>query len=394
MGQSYEQLGVRRAINASGTLTRVGGSLMDRAVLEAMSEAARSFVRIDELQAAVGVRIAAWTGTEAALVTSGASAALTLAAAACLAGTDHAAMDRLPHADGRPREIIIPRSHRNGYDHALRAAGAVLIEVGVAERSRDPQPWEIEATIGANTAAVAYCAGFSELSLDEVVQVAHDHELPVIVDAAATLPPKSNLTAFSAAGADLVCYSGGKGIRGPQSSGILCGRRELIASAALQMWDLDYVPELWDPPSELIDAEIVARGVPNHGIGRGLKVGKEEIVGLYVALERFMALDEAAAQNRLEAIAAWIVERLEPIAGLDVQLERDPAFGCKVQARVDPQLCGMTAVELVRKLSAGNPAVHVMQAEAPRGLIGIEPFCLAPGDEQIVVDRIAELLRR
>ena len=142
---NYDELRVPRLVNAAGTLTRLGGSLMDLEVTASMADAARSFVRMDGLHAAAGRQIAAATGAEAGLVTAGAAASLTLAAAACLARDDLAIMDRLPDTVGLPNEIIIPRSHRNGYDHALRAAGARLVEVGVAERTRDPQPWEIAA---------------------------------------------------------------------------------------------------------------------------------------------------------------------------------------------------------------------------------------------------------
>ena len=317
----YEQLGVRAGINAAGTLTRLGGSRMDPEVTAAMAEAAQGFVPIDELHAAVGRRIVAATGASAALVTSGAAAGLTLAAAACLAGHDFARMDRLPDTSGMPNEIIIPRSHRNGYDHALRAAGAKLVEVGIAERTRDPQPWEIDAAIGPGTVALVFCVGFSPLDLSSVIKVAHRRGLPVIVDASAALPPRVNLRAFIAAGADLVVFSGGKGLRGPQTTGILCGRRDLVSSAALQMLDLDFLPALWSPPKELIDRDMLGEGVPNHGIGRGCKVGKEELIGLSVALERFLALDEAAEIARHSAAATRLTEGLHGLPGVDVTIE-------------------------------------------------------------------------
>ena len=204
-------------------------------------------------------------------------------------------MDRLPDTDGMPNEIVIPRSHRNGYDHACLASGrARLVEVGVAERTRDPQSWEIAAAVNERTVAIAFSVGFSPLPLADVVVVAREHGVPVIVDASAALPPRGNLRKFVAAGADLVAFSGGKAIRGPQASGILCGRKDLIASAGLQMWDMDFVPALWNPPPSLIDPAIAKRGIPNHGLGRAMKVGKEEIAGLLVALERFAAGDDAA----------------------------------------------------------------------------------------------------
>ena len=390
----YQQLGLRPGINAAGTLTRLGGSRMDPEVTAAMAEAARGFVPIDELQAAVGRRIVAATGAPAALVTSGAAAGLTLAAAACLAGHDFARMDQLPDTSGMPNEIIVARSHRNGYDHALRAAGARLVEVGIAERTRDPQPWEIEAAIGPGTAAVAFCVGFSPLDLSGVIEVAHRHGLPVIVDASAALPPRANLRAFIAAGADLVVFSGGKGLRGPQTTGILCGRRDLVSSAALQMLDLDFLPALWCPPKELIDRDMLADGVPNHGIGRGCKVGKEELAGLAVALERFLALDEAAEIDRHTAAAARLVEGLVALANVDVKLAPRAGLWPHVLLSIDEARAATSAIELVRQLAAGDPPIFVAQAAADRGAVGLDPFCLAPGEESIVIGRVRELLKR
>lgn len=391
MGQIYQRLGVRTGINAAGTLTRLGGTRMEAEVLAAMAEAARSHVRLDQLHAAVGRRLAEVTGSEAALVTSGAAAAMTLAAAACIARDDAGRMDRLPETSGLPCEIVVARSQRNGYDHALRAAGARLIEVGLAERTRDPQPWEIEAAIGPETVALAYFVGFSALALQDVVAVGRRHGLPVIVDASASLPPRANLRRFIAAGSDLVAYSGGKGLRGPQASGILCGKRALVASAALQMWDLDVLPELWDPPAELIDASWPARGVPNHGLGRGMKVGREEIVGLWVAVERFLALDEAAELARLSRLAEWMAAELRGLQGVHVELvprvERWPV----VVLCIDAARAGRTATELVRALEAGDPAVFVGQGECRAGRVGIDPFGLSDDEAACVVAQVRRL---
>lgn len=390
---NYDDLGVPRLINAAGTLTRLGGSLMDAEVTSAMAEAARSFVRMDALHAAASRRIAEATGAEAGLVTAGAAASLTLAAAACLAGNDLAIMDRLPDTTGLPNEIIIPRSHRNGYDHALRAAGARLVDVGLAERTRDPQPWEIEAAITDRTVALAFSVGFSPLELPAVAAVAARRQLPLIVDASAALPPKSNLQRFIDAGATLVAFSGGKAIRGPQASGILCGRRDLIASAALQMWDMDFLPELWNPPAELIDAGQIHRGVPNHGIGRGMKVGKEEIVGLLVALERFLARDDAAECARLTKITEAIVAGLAGIDDVRVTLvPRDELWPI---VRIEPTADARhSAIELARRLEAGSQPIYLATGDAASGRLGVDPFCLQAGEAEAVVAQIRALLAR
>ena len=247
----YGKLGVKRRINAAGTLTRLGGSLMAPEVLDAMRAAAQGSVDIGELQSAASRIIAKATGAEAGLVTSGASAALTLAAAACLAGYDIARMARLPDTRDMPNEIVMIRTHRNAYDHALRAAGAAIVDIGHNDRGtgagvRGIEAWEIEAALGPRTAAFAFSATpETKHDLPAVVAVCRKHGVPVIVDAAAQLPPVANLRAFVADGADLVAFSGGKAIGGPQASGILAGRRDLIASALLQQLDMDVVPERW-----------------------------------------------------------------------------------------------------------------------------------------------------
>ncbi len=387
----YRSLGVKPLINAAGTLTRLSGSIMAPETTQAMADAASSFVRIDQLQAAASKKIAQYTGAEAGMVTAGAAAGLTLAAAACIAGLDFAAMDQLPDTTTLANEIIIPRSHRNGYDHALRAAGATLVEVGVAERTRDPQGWEIEAAIGPRTAALYFGVGFSHLDLQIVLDIAEQNELPVIVDAAATLPPKRNLRTFIDAGADLVVFSGGKAIAGPQASGILCGKRELIASAALQSWDLDVLVESWNPPSSLIDRDLAQHGVPNHGIGRAMKVGKEQIVGLMTALDRFVEQDERALIDRLTKMATQIAKQLRELDGLRVMLVENEGSWPTVELQVDADSAGVTALDLVLALQRGEPAIYLIEGQAREGFTGIDPFCLQDGDAEKVVAAITKL---
>ncbi|MGH9678152.1 MAG: aminotransferase class V-fold PLP-dependent enzyme, partial [Candidatus Acidiferrum sp.] len=212
-----------------------------------------------------------------------------LGTAAILTGYQPGRMEKLPDCTSFRHEFIVAREQRNGYDHAVRAAGARLVEVGFHEivanaGVRRTEAWEYEAAITPQTAGVFYVlSDVSQPSLAEVVRDAHRRNLPVLVDAAAELPPRRNLRAILETGADLVAFSGGKAIRGPQATGILCGRRDLIGPAALQMLDMDDHPALWEPPAELIDREKLA-GMPRHGIGRGLKVSKEQIVALLTAL--------------------------------------------------------------------------------------------------------------
>src|SRR5262249_54515279 len=288
----YHELGLRPIINVSGAVTRLGGAPMPAAVLEAFVAAAGDWIPLDELQAAASRVIAEVTGAEAGLVTSGAAAALTLGAAAILTGQDLGRMDRLPDCSGFPHEFVVAREQRNGYDHAVRVAGARFVEVGFHELAagsgvRRAEAWEYEVALGPRTAGVFYVHGpDAHPPLVEVAARAHARSLPVLVDAAGELPPRSNLRAILEAGADLVAFSGGKAIRGPQATGILCGRRDLIAAAALQMLDSDDHYELWDPPEAFIDRHRLG-GLPRQGIGRAMKVSKEQIVALVTALRLF-----------------------------------------------------------------------------------------------------------
>ncbi|HVL23907.1 MAG TPA: aminotransferase class V-fold PLP-dependent enzyme, partial [Thermomicrobiales bacterium] len=306
----YADLGVRTVINAAGTLTRLGGSRMAPEVLATMTEAAAGFVRIEDLQDAAGAVIAEVTGAEAGYVTSGAAAGITLGIAACVAGMDVAKMDRLPDTTGMKNEVVVQRGHRNAYDHAIRAVGVTLVEVGYLgyPGAGGTFGWQLDDAITERTAAVA-CPILptpGTLSLPEVAEIAHARGIPVVVDAAAALPPRANLRRFIAEGADLVAFSGGKAIGGPQASGILAGRRDLIASVALQHQDMDVRAESWSRRALLADGAL--RGVPHQGFGRSMKVGREEIAGLVTALRRYVAGDDAADVTRWQALLD-IVER-------------------------------------------------------------------------------------
>jgi D-glucosaminate-6-phosphate ammonia-lyase len=395
----YERLGVQKRINAAGLLTRLGGSLMPPEVLQAMREAAQNFVDIAELQARASAVIAECTGAEAGLVTSGAAAALTLGTAACLTGLDVARMERLPDTEAMSDEIIMCRSHRTGYDHALRAAGARIKEVGFNDRAigagvRRVESWEIETAITPQTVAIAYTATpWNDPPLREVVTVAQRHALPVIVDAAAQIPPRENLRRFISEGATLVAFSGGKAIRGPQSSGILCGRRDLIAAAALQQMDMDVAPETWTPPEDLIPRQAL-RGVPHHGLGRGFKVGKEEIVGLIVALERYVAADPQAENATWEQQLASIAEGLAKVAHVTTRLlsaaetRRFPLLEIVLE---EPTL-GRTAWAISLELQRGEPPVHLSERRAAEGILTVNPAGLRDGQEDLVATRLRSAL--
>jgi len=371
----YANLGVRRRINAAGALTRLGGAVMAPEVMAAMAAASRASVDIGELQDAASTRIAEATGAEAGLVTTGAAAALTLAAAASIARWDVAKMAALPHAEGFPRDILIPRTHRTGYAHALAAAGARLVDIGHNDRGtgagvRGLEAWEIETALTPSVVAMAFSVNATSIvDLPTAIAVCRANGIALIVDAAAQLPPKENLRRFIAMGVDLVAFSGGKALGGPQASGILAGRRDLVASALLQQLDMDVAPETWVPP-RLVDRANL-RGVPHHGIGRGFKAGKEEIVGLLAALDRFVKADDAADNAALEARLKNIAAAL---AGLDVKLVPAQQTG-----RVPVlEIAIADALAVSARLQRGDPPVHLSERHATRGVLTLDPQVLLP----------------
>lgn len=394
----YAQWGLRPIINASGAVTRLGGAPLPAAVLEAFQSAAQECVPLDTLQGLASREIAHHTGAEAGCVTSGAAAALLLGTAAILTGHDLGRMERLPDCTGFPHEFVVAREHRNGYDHAVRTAGARFVEVGFHEPIagagvRRVEAWEYAAACGPQTAGILYVyQGTSHPSLRDVVQVAHERGLPVLVDAAGQLSPRSNLRDILATGADLVCFSGGKAIRGPQASGILCGRRELVSAAALQMLDMDDFYELWEPPAELIDRSRF-RGLPRHGIGRVLKVSKEQIMALLTALRLFTsgAYDAELQQQRswLEQIAAKLNDR--PVR-CRLIVPADPAALPSLEITIDEDRLGRSAFDVCRQLRQGTPGVFVGHWGLPDKQLIINPLHLNETDAVILGRRLAEEL--
>jgi len=384
----YTALGVKRRINAAGTLTRLGGALMDEEVVSAMAAAARASVDIGELQSAASRTISRITTAQAGIVTTGAAAALTLAAAAAMTRWDIARMAAPPHAESFPNEILLPRTQYTGYAHALRASGARLVDIGHNDRGtgagvRGLEAWEIEAAITPRTAAFAFSASPGNIhELPVVSSVCKARDIPVIVDAAAQLPPKSNLKKFLQMGADLVAFSGGKAIGGPQASGILAGRRDLVGAALVQQLDMDVSPATWAPP-DLIDVQAM-KGIPHHGLGRGFKAGKEEIVGLLVALERYAAADDEASNAALERRLARIAKDLGEGVVKKIVSARETGRVPQLHLAVE------NPVALSRRLQAGEPPVHLSERFAAQGILIIDPQALRPEDDAALV---AALLR-
>ena len=368
MAHLYDEIGVTRVINASGSMTYLGGSLMAEEVLEKMREAAGAFVVMEELMDWAGREIAALTGAEAGMVTSGSAGGILLGCAACMTGADRGRMRALPHVEGK-NEFVMQKQHRIGFDHAVGVAGGRIVEVGRAEATTAA---DIEAAIGENTAGVLHVVLDPQptVGLEEVAEIAHGKGVPVMVDAAAEVPPVDNLNAFLRAGGDLVIFSGGKDIAGPNDSGILCGRADLIAAAKAQAF-------------------------PNGPLGRPLKVSKEQIVGLVFALKRFVGLDEGARMARWQRMAAAMCAGLEGIDGVEVGIDF-PTYGARplviprARLQVDEEVLGKTVAEIEAELEKGTPAVAVLPQP---GTIWLNPQHLEDGEEDIVVERVGEALK-
>jgi L-seryl-tRNA(Ser) seleniumtransferase len=285
-----------------------------------------------------------------------------------------------------PNEIVMIRTHRNAYDHALRAAGAVIVDIGHNDRGtgagvRGIEAWEIEAALGPRTAAFAFSATpETKHDLPAVVAVCRKRHVPVIVDAAAQLPPVTNLRAFIAAGADLVVFSGGKAIGGPQASGILAGKRDLVAAALLQQLDMDVVPERWSAPDFVDRAHVPSP--PHHGIGRGFKVGKEEIVGLLVALERFAATDDA---ERLRVYEARLKKIAEILGGAATSI---------VPGKVPTlEIATDRAAQAIAKLASHEPPVHVAERKAAAGVLIVDLQSVRPEEDQVLAAALQQALK-
>ena len=395
----YERRGVPTLINAKGPATRLSGGIMRPEVTAAMAEAAKHCVDMAELQAHASQVVAGVTGAEAGYVASGAAACLMLATAACVTGLEPGKMARLPDTTGMTNEVVVVRSQRNFYDHAVRAAGVRLVEVGLPDRYagagvRDAEAWEIADAITDRTAAVFYVAdAAARPPLAEVVKVAHAAGVPVIVDAAAQLPPQGNLRRFIEIGVDLVAFSGGKALNGPQGTGILAGRRDLIMAAALQHLDLDIVWEQWNPPVTLVDKGRL-KGIPQHGIGRPCKVGKEQIIGLLTALELFVAEGDAARHQRWRGMMETLANGFQGIPGVKVALHGLASTDAvPVVALTLDGSNRLPALDLVIALQSGSPAIQADPLLCEQGTVTFNPMCLQPGEAEIVAATVRQLLR-
>jgi len=361
----FKELGVRTFINAAGTYTAMTGSLMRKEVLDAIHYSAQDFCMLDELQDKVGEKVAALVHAESAVVTAGCFSAMTLGLAGILTGLDEEKAIQLPHLEGTgmKSEVICQKGHEIVYTHALKNTGCKIVMIETAA--------ELEQAINKQTALLFFLnvqADRGKIMHEEWVAIAKKHGIPTMIDIAADVPPVSNLWKFHEMGFDLVCVSGGKAIRGPQSAGLLMGKRKLIQAARLHM-----------PP----------RG---FNIGRGMKVNKEEVLGMYVALEKFLSLDQKQEWDQQQAQVDLIATAAKTVDGVTTEVTIPPLGNVTPTLHVhwDPEKVKISGKDLQQRLRDGNPSIEVGGSEDTS--LTLTAWMLTPGQEKIVAKRLREEL--
>ena len=383
----FAAMGLRPVINAASHASRLGGTRLPQPVISAMVEASQTFVPIAEMQARASELIAEFTGAEAGCVASGADACMTLAAAACMTGDDPAAMDQLPDTTGLRNEIVMHRAHRNSFDHALRLAGARLVEFGyvLPYSGVGAYRWQMEAAFTERTAASFYVgiSVASALDFKTFAEISHSHGVPVIVDAAPTQVPAENFRRWIELGADLVACAGGKYIGGPAATGFLAGRRDLVRAATLQQQDAFVHPDVYAEPF----GETGTWAEPPHqGIGRVLKVGREELAGLMAALRHCGTRDYAAEARQRTAISERLAQAIKgrKFEGVTVRAD-DPASAITIIFAHSRQ-----ATRTVLELQEGTPRVFVLNAFIGQREITVLPHCVLPEEVAPLEQRLLE----
>lgn len=356
---TYESIGVRPLINGKGTYTIISGSLILPEVRQAMSEASKRYVNLDELMEGVGARIAELMQCEWGLVTNGCAAALCQITAACIAGTDHDKMQQLPFADGLRNEVLVQPSHRHVYDHAVRMAGAKLIEVETRE--------DLIAALSDRTAMLLVFGDAAErgqISVAAMAEIGHAHGVPTLVDAAAERPDVPNW--YLEQGVDAVAYSGGKCLRGPQAAGLVLGRKQLLQAAFMN-------------------------AAPHHALARPMKVGKEEIMGMLAAVEQWVVRDHQAEWREWERRLAVVAAVVEKFPSVETEINQPgrsnvaPTLGISW----DQAELAISGVDLASQLAAGEPRIEVFSSENG---FSVNPYMMETGEEEILVGRLREIL--
>lgn len=359
----FKELGIRTFINAAGTYTSMTGSLMPEQVIDAIRYGTSEYVNLDELQDKVGERIAELLECEYATVTSGAFGAMSIGMAGILCGMDTEKVSKLPNTQGMKNEVILQEGHNIGYSQALTNVGAKLVFVKTAE--------DIEKAINKNTAMLWYLNANTEngkVKWEAFVALGKKYNIPTFIDCAADVPPVENLFRFTKMGFDLVAFSGGKGIRGPQSAGLLLGKRKYIEAARLHT-----------PP----------RGTT---IGRGMKVNKEEVLGMLVALELYLNKDHNHEWKLWESQIKWISDSALAVTGVETEIHVPPHANHVPSLRVrwDQKKVKVTVEELRKQLREGHPSIETV---GDKEHLGITTWMMTPGQERIVAKRIYQILK-
>ncbi|SHN24271.1 L-seryl-tRNA(Ser) seleniumtransferase [Cyclobacterium lianum] len=358
-----KELGLRSFINAAGTYTAMTASLMPKEVMDTINFSSRHYIMLDEVQDKVGEKIAALCHAEAATVTAGCWSAMVLGTAGVLTGTDRDKIRQLPNLEGMKSEVIVQKSHNVGYVHAITNTGVSVVEVETAA--------DVDRAVNDKTAMMwflNYQAPDGKIKHEEWVALGKKHGIPTMIDMAADVPPVENLWKYNDMGFDLVCISGGKAMKGPQSAGILMGRKDLIEAARLSA-----------PP----------RG---GTIGRGMKVNKEEILGMYVALDEYIKKDHEKEWQEWEDKVAYVAGVVEEVEGVTTEVSVPEIANHTPYLKIswDPNKINLTREQMQEKLRQGKPSIEVISGGDHA--ISMTVFMLRPKEERIVAKRIAEEL--
>mgnify|MGYP001570225848 CR=1 FL=1 len=360
----FKELGVRTFINAAGTYTALTASLMPPEVKQAWEYASRHYVVLDELHDAVGKRIASLIGCEAAMVSAGAASALTLGTAACITGANREFIRRLPDTTGMKNEVIIQKSHRFGYDHAVRNCGIRLVEVVTGE--------DLLRAVNERTALMLFLNNndpAGQIKVAEFAELGKKLKVPTFNDCAADAPPAENLSKYLKLGFDLVTFSGGKGLMGPQSAGLLLGRKDLIEAARMNA----------SPNSDTV--------------GRGMKVNKEELLAMMAAVESYLKRDHQADFREWEKRAKLIADYAASIRGVTAEIYVPEIANHVPHLRIrwDQSAVKIKVAEVVKQLREGRPSIEVVPGSRDQLMVGL--WMMRKDEARIVARRIREILK-
>ena len=358
----FKELGLRTFINAAGTYTSMTGSLMPKEVVEAISYGANEYVNLDDLQDKVGERIAELLECEYATVSSGCFGAMSIGMAGILTGKDPKKVKQLPNTEGMKNEVIMQESHSIGYAQALTNVGAKVVRVKTAK--------QLEKAITDKTCMLWFLNAHTdrgEIKWEEFIALGKKHNIPTFIDCAADVPPVENLFRFTKMGFDLVAFSGGKGLRGPQSAGLLLGKREYIEAARMHT-----------PP----------RG---ETIGRGMKVNKEEVLGMLAALELYLEKDHRKEWEMWESQIQLISDSANSVVGVETEIHVPPYANHVPSLRIrwDEKKVKITPNEVRKQLTEGHPSI---QTVGDSKSVGMTTWMMVPGQERIVAKRVKEIL--